>query len=392
MSESSNLGPAPSTRNRKAILWPSTSLVVALVVPVALAVFIMYQLDPFDPAPYPAHELVNLEKPVLVVPKRNPHVLKGAEKIGVGELVEPEDMAYDLKSGVIYTGCGDGWVKRVTVNESADDSVVENWINTGGRPLGLVLGHHGEIIVADADKGLLNVTANREIQLLTDEADGVKFKLTDGVDIADNGILYFTDASYKYNLLEVSRDSLEARPYGRFMSYNPSTKETKVLVRDLYFANGVAVSPDQNFVVFCETPMRRCKKYYIKGERKGSVDIFVDNLPGMPDNIRYDGEGQYWIALTTEATFAWKLAQRYPFIRKIVAIMEKYLKRQLRVQQNGGALAVDLEGKPTSWYHDHHLSLVTGVIRIGDWLYFGTFKKPYIIRLNIERNPAVAIE
>lgn len=43
---------------------------------------------------------------------------------------------------------------------------------------------------------------------------------------------------------------------------------------------------------------RRCKKFYIEGPRKGSVDIFVENLPGFPDNVRYDGEGRYWIALS----------------------------------------------------------------------------------------------
>lgn len=53
-----------------------------------------------------------------------------------------------------------------------------------------------------------------------------------------------------------------------------------------------------NFVG-CLNCRRRCKKYYIKGERKGSVDIFIDNLPGAPDNLRYDGEGHYWIALAT---------------------------------------------------------------------------------------------
>lgn len=46
----------------------------------------------------------------------------------------------------------------------------------------------------------------------------------------------------------------------------------------------------------------RCKKYYITGPRKGSVDIFIENLPGLPDNIRYDGEGQYWIGFTTVMT------------------------------------------------------------------------------------------
>ncbi|KAL3525193.1 hypothetical protein ACH5RR_013565 [Cinchona calisaya] len=366
-------------------LWP-ISFLISLVLPVVLGALI-YQLDTFDPAPYPAHELTQ-KKPVIV-PKRNAHMLKGAENIGAGQLLAPEDIAFDPKAGVIYTGCVDGWIKRVTVNESAADSVVESWINTGGRPLGLVCGHHGEVIIADGDKGLLNATANGVIHLLSDEANGVKFRLTDGVDIAEDGIVYFTDASYKYSFNEFAWDFFEGRPFGRLLSYDPSTKETKVLVQDLYFANGVAVSPDQNFVIFCETPMTRCKRYYINGERKGSVDIFVENLPGMPDNIRYDGEGQYWIALSTEVTYAWELAQRYPFIRKIMAIMEKYVGRP-HVEKNGGALAVDLDGKPVAHYYQHDLSLISGVNKIGDHIYLGSVDKPYIIRLNIKQNPAVS--
>ena len=61
----------------------------------------------------------------------------------------PEDLDYDVATRVIYTGCSDGWIKRVTVNESVTDSVVRNWVNTGGRPLGLALGHNGELIVAE---------------------------------------------------------------------------------------------------------------------------------------------------------------------------------------------------------------------------------------------------
>ena len=93
------------------------------------------------------------------------------------------------------------------------------------------------------------------MELLVDEAEGVKFKLTDAVDIAEDGTIYFTDASYKYSLHEFLWDILEGNPYGRAMSYDPVTKETKVLAHDLYFANGIAVSPDQQYVVFCETTM-----------------------------------------------------------------------------------------------------------------------------------------
>lgn len=72
--------------------------------------------------------------------------------------------------------------------------------------------------------------------------------------------------------------------------------------------------------------------------------------------------------------------------------MEKYSGRRLRGEKNGGALAVDLEGKPISRYYDHHLSLVTGVIKVEDYLYFCSITKQYIIRLNMKQNPAVSID
>lgn len=48
---------------------------------------------------------------------------------------------------------------------------------------------------------------------------------------------------------------------------------------------------------------RRCRKYHIQGKKKGSVEKFINHLPGMPDNIRYDGDGLYWIALATVLKF-----------------------------------------------------------------------------------------
>ena len=98
------------------------------------------------------------------------------------------------------------------------------------------------------------MTADGVVELLTDEAEGQKFKTTDAVDVAHNGIIYFSDASHKYRLSKFIYDILEGRPNGRLLSYDPATKTTKVLVRDLYFANGVMVTPDQNYVIFCETP------------------------------------------------------------------------------------------------------------------------------------------
>lgn len=130
-------------------LWFSTPFFV-IILPVAVAA-LFFRLEPFDPGFLP----VQLGRSTVAVPASNGHVRVGSEAMGEGHLEGPEDLAYDAAARVVYTGCEDGWIKRVTVNDSVLDSAVEDWVNTGGRPLGLVLKPNGELIVADAEKVLI---------------------------------------------------------------------------------------------------------------------------------------------------------------------------------------------------------------------------------------------
>ncbi|KAF8011348.1 hypothetical protein BT93_J1831 [Corymbia citriodora subsp. variegata] len=378
MSESRTDSPPPQPPP-KSSLMPSLAVTLLSILAPILAVIILFRREPFDPAPLPLHELPGTVSAPLV----NGRVLRSAETVGAGRVAGPEDVAYDPASGVIYVGCADGWVKRVKVSDSAGDSTVEDWVNTGGRPLGLAFGRDGELIVCDPYKGLLNVSKHGTVELLTDEAEGVKFKLTDAAAVARDGAIYFTDASYKYTFGEFIWDVLEGRPHGRLLSYDPATKETRVLARDLYFANGIALSPDQSFAIFCETVMRRCKRYYINGERKGHIDTFISSLPGYPDNIRYDGEGHYWIALSSGNSWSWDLAFKYPLIRKAAAILER-LNRRLAMEKNSGVFQVDSEGKPVAHYYDPQLLLISSGNKIGNYLYCGSLHYPHILRLKLD--------
>ncbi|KAM0022155.1 putative strictosidine synthase transcription factor WD40-like family [Helianthus debilis subsp. tardiflorus] len=144
-SSSHSSPPTPSASAIQTTQSWRMGLFLSAIATVLLAL-LMVQLDSFDAAPYPPDELA--KKPNFVVPRINPRLLHGSERIGEGQLSGPEDIVFDPKLGVIYTSCGDGWIKRVTLN----DSVVENWVNTGGRPLGLALGYSGEVYVADAFK------------------------------------------------------------------------------------------------------------------------------------------------------------------------------------------------------------------------------------------------
>ncbi|CAL4915376.1 unnamed protein product [Urochloa decumbens] len=231
-------------------------------------------------------------------------------------------------------------------------------------------GRRGHLML-DSWQGLLKVSSQRKVQPLTDAAEGVKFALTDGVDVAADGTIYFTDASYKYNLANHMADVLKARPHGRLMSFDPSTGRTAVLVRDLYVANGVAVTPDQSSLIYCETVMRRCSRYHITGNKKSTVEKFIENLPGFPDNIRYDGEGRYWIALSAGRTLQWDLLMKYPFVRKLVYLVDKFVAVPHGLK-NSGAMSVTLDGEPVSMYTDPALAVATAqgrqvsVLRVTD--------------------------
>ncbi|KAG7027815.1 Protein STRICTOSIDINE SYNTHASE-LIKE 6, partial [Cucurbita argyrosperma subsp. argyrosperma] len=58
------------------------------------------------------------------------------------------------------------------------------------------------------------------------------------------------------------------------------------------------------------------------------------------------------------------------------------------LERNGGAVAVNLEGKQVAWYYDYGLSMITTGLKIKNHLYCGSFVFPGILRLNLDRYPA----
>ena len=90
----------------------------------------------------------------------------------------------------------------------------------------------------------------------------------DDVDVARDGMIYFSDASSKFGPNEYMLDMLENRPHGRLLRYDPATKETSTLLDELYFANGVALSQNEDFVLVAETYRFRIHALLAQG-RKG---------------------------------------------------------------------------------------------------------------------------
>ena len=302
------------------------------------------------------------------------HYLANIEKLTLSSGEGPEDVAVD-EQGRIYAGLQDGRIVRFDINGQES----KTFANTGGRPLGLHFDRQGNLIVADAYKGLLAINAKGEITVLTIESEGLAFRFTNDLEIADNGIIYFSDASYKYTQAEYKMDALEHQPNGRLLAYDPATKQTYTLLKDLYFANGVAVSADQSFVLVNETWNYRILRYWLNGEKKGQSEIFIEHLPGFPDGISSDGKGTFWLAMASPRNPMMDNLAPYPFLRKVIQRLPKFMHPApvryafvLGLDQNGEIIynLQEPSGEP--------FSVITSVQAKDNMLYLGSLEESAI--------------
>jgi sugar lactone lactonase YvrE len=293
----------------------------------------------------------------------------------------PEDVAVDSE-GRIYGGLHDGRIIRM----SADGAVQETFTTIeGGRPLGLHFDAHGNLIVADAWKGLLSVDPVGAVTVLTTEHGGRPFLFTDDLDIASDGKIYFSDASDTYNQPDYMLDLIEGRPHGRLLVFDPATGQTDLLLDDLYFANGIALSAGEDFVLVNETGRYRVQRYWLKGERAGEHDIFIDNLPGFPDGISSNRNGTFWLALPSPRNPDLDEMHSSPFMKKLVSKLPKWM--QPAAIRRGMVVALNKQGDVIKSYHDPDGSMVymiTSAEQVGNTLYLGSLEAPQIVRLKLD--------
>ena len=312
--------------------------------------------------------------------------LKSIETFPIAGNHGPEDIALDIQ-GRIYAATHEGNIVRL----SPDGSNAENWVNTGGRPLGIDFDINGNLIVADAFRGLLSISPDGSISELSTIADDIPIRYADDVDIAADGKIYFSDASTKFGAKESGGtyegsllDLMEHGGHGRLLVYDPATKETKTLLDGLTFANGVAVSHNQNFVLVNETGGYRIIRYWISGPKNGQSEIFIHSLPSFPDNISTGLNGRYWVAFVSPRNQLMDNLSAKPFVRKVIQRMPAFLRPKAIAY--GHIIAIDETGLVVEDLQDPDggYPINTSVTETKDFLYIGSLVAPVLGR--IEKN------
>ncbi|KMZ57153.1 putative Strictosidine synthase [Zostera marina] len=320
----------------------------------------------------------------------------------------PESIIFDSLGRGPYTGVADGRVlfwdgnvwQEFAVTSTNRSDVCEpksnpmsylEYEHICGRPLGIRFHKRtGDLYIADAYYGILKVGPEGGLATpITTEAEGVPFKFTNDLDVDDQGNIFFTDSSSVYQRKNFMQLIFTAEPSGRLLKYSPVTKETTVLVDHLQFPNGVSLSKDGSFLVFCELMLGRLSRYWLKGEKAGTRESFAV-LPGFPDNVRTNKEGHFWVALHCRRSFVNKIMSIFPRLRKFFLSLPVPAKYHFYVtcgKPHGVIIKYDADGNMMQILEDRAgkvVKLVSEVEERDGQLWIGSVLMPFIAvyRLN----------
>lgn len=302
--------------------------------------------------------------------------LDGAQQWTLPTGKGPEDVAVDA-DGRVVTGGNDGRLWRFDRDGRATELA-----HTGGRSLGVEVLDDGRYLVCDSSRGLLRVDETGRVELLADTALGRPLLVCNNSAVGRDGVVYFTDSSARFTLDDHRLDLLEHSGTGRLLRFDPRTGEMDLLADGLQFANGVGLSTDESYVIVAETGSYRIRRVELTGPRAGTVSVWADNLPGIPDNVTSQtGDGIFWVALYSPRMPLLDRVAPYPALRVMTANLPQFV--QPDPEHRAWVLGLDGTGRVVHSLRGGKGSYapVTGVRETFEWLYLGSLTAGSIARV-----------
>jgi sugar lactone lactonase YvrE len=289
--------------------------------------------------------------------------LDSAQMIELSAHHGPEDVTIGF-GGLLYVVTEGGQV----VSLQPDGGDLQVFAEVGGRPLGIEYGG-GFLYIANAYLGLQRITEDSRVLVVVDEFDGVPIGYADDVAVAQDGSSRFAAKDWGGTYAASLLDIMEHGGHGRVLKYDPASNETTLVMDNLNFANGIAISEDQQYLLVNETGSYRVWRYWLEGLDTGSSEVILDNLPGFPDNINNGLNGRYWIGLIAPRVAVLDRASGNPSVRKIMQRMPAALRPQ--AVPSSHLIAIDGDGRVLMDLQDSEARFpsITGAIETDQAIY-----------------------
>ncbi|XP_058812844.1 adipocyte plasma membrane-associated protein Hemomucin-like [Topomyia yanbarensis] len=394
-----------------------------------MIVAILPGLPPYPTFPFKSFS-VTPSRPLEGVLAPN-QLLNNAEHLLEHQLVSPETIL--VRGNTTYATVYGGKILEITNGDQIRVVVKFGKECQGhyderecGRPLGMAFDTQGNnLIVVEAYTGIwqVQIKTGEKKQLVSLDVviEGGKVsrkpKVPNAVAVARNGDIYWSDTSSDF-IFDNAMLAMLVNPSGRLLHYSRATGKSRVLIDEVYGANGVALSKDESLVLVGELGGQLIRRYYLKGPKTGTSDIFIDGLPGSVDNLEADENG-IWVAIVIAADqdnpSLLAMLAPFPNLRKFFVRMLSLaeLPFEFIYQKTGSHLALhvtnfignlggvkvlfpkrgtvlrlDWEGNIVAALHsdDGVTNLIAHAVQSGEYLLLGSPIHPWIgrVRLNEE--------
>lgn len=315
--------------------------------------------------------------------------LQQVQKIDLHGWYGPEDIVTD-SLGNIYCGVhkgksdfSDGKILKISPTGK-----VQIWYNAGAWVAGLHFTKAGNLIALSHKEGLISISPDKKVtRLVSQDSKGRKFLIPNGLDIDSQGNIYFSNTSHQapYTIGYGKKLILEMKPQGALYCYNPRTRQIKTLIDGTYFGNGVTLSKNEDFLLMTETAKYRVLRHWLKGEKAGTTEVFMDNLPGFPNGISIRKDGSFWLGFTTKRNDALDNIHHKKGMKKFVYALPSFL--QPKPVKFGMVMHVSATGEVLGTLFDPSGKQVpeAGAVKEHQGkLYIGGDVVPYIARYSIK--------
>ena len=308
----------------------------------------------------------------LIDPFESNKLLEAATAIDLGQYEGPEDATLG-RDNLVYVTAEGGRVLRIRNRQ------VEAFADTGGRPLGIEVDADGSFVVANAYLGLQRIDRQGNVTSILSSVDGATPIYPNNLAIAQDGKIYFTEASSKYGADKYRGsynasllDIMEHGGHGGVFVFDPATGTARQLLDDLNYANGIAISEDSSYLVIAETSNYRVLKHWLTGSHQGETAVLLDNLPGFPDNLKTGKSGRFWVGFAAPRNDLIDKVSDKPWLRKVIQRLPSVIRPQ--AVPSSHVVAFNGDGEILMNMHEPNarFPMLTGVLETQRSLYLTT--------------------
>ncbi|XP_054162374.1 adipocyte plasma membrane-associated protein-like [Oppia nitens] len=267
----------------------------------------------------------------------NNHLVDRAQHLLNGVIVGPESLAE--KNAFLYTGLADGRLVEINketlkTRDVANFGSIISKDNKGsdfGRILGVRFHTDGYLYVLDVVNGLfrINVTTDHK-EIIDFKNDKITKYYDDLVFDPKLNVIYISVITTKWPLNRILFGLLDSDYTGYIFAYNFDTKSSIILYKGFQFSNGLQISSDKKSLLVAESNGYRILKISLQSIHKSikenkllkdnDIQVFAE-LPGEPDNIRLDPNGDVLVGMYSVRTNGKLLSDHlsnWPIIRRAI--------------------------------------------------------------------------